>query len=149
VQEAVDSVMGRGNTLSLSWGDRQTLGHLGDAYGLWWETGNERGVAEAFYIVEAWNGFGTQGIVRIKPAVWSQPSVYQEPRLTPRDLAVMYFSLDGKTPPKFVCEDPEAQIKLDILMAGLMTVLIIETRKAAVTKELGSLPAYGSITHWG
>jgi hypothetical protein len=30
----------------------------------------------------------------------------------------------------------------------LMTVLVIETRKAAVIKELGALPAYGSTTHW-
>jgi hypothetical protein len=29
-----------------------------------------------------------------------------------------------------------------------MTVLVIETRKAAVLKELGALPAYGSSTHW-
>jgi len=34
------------------------------------------------------------------------------------------------------------------LMAGLMTVLVIETRKAAVVMELGSLPAYGSGAHF-
>jgi hypothetical protein len=43
-----------------------------------------------------------------------------------------------------VSQDPHAQLRLDIIMAGLMTVLVIETRKAAVIKELGALPAYGS-----
>lgn len=46
-----------------------------------------------------------------------------------------------------MCYDPHAQVRLDILMAGLMTVLVIETRKFAVIKELGSLPSYGSTSH--
>ena len=63
-------------------------------------------------------------------------------------MAVVYFHADGKTPPQFVCADAHAQIRLDIIMSGLMTVLVIETRKAAVIKELSALPAYGSISHW-
>jgi hypothetical protein len=63
-------------------------------------------------------------------------------------MAVVYFHADGKTPPQFVCNDAQAQVRMDILMAGLMTVLVIETRKAAVVKELGSLPAYGSGAHF-
>lgn len=56
----------------------------------------------------------------------------------------MYFHGDGQTPPQFLCHDAQAHVRMDILMAGLMTVMVIETRKAAVTKELGSLPGYGS-----
>jgi len=48
---------GQGNSLRLSWGDRETLGRLGDAYGLWWESGGEHGVAECFFVVEGWKGF--------------------------------------------------------------------------------------------
>jgi hypothetical protein len=67
VMEAVGSVSGRGNTLRLSWGDRKTLGHLGDAYGLWWDSGIEGGLAEAFYLVESWGGFDSapQGLIRV------------------------------------------------------------------------------------
>jgi hypothetical protein len=61
---------------------------------------------------------------------------------------VAYFYGDGKTPPQFVCHDAQAQVRMDILMAGLMTVMVIETRKAAVIKELGALPEYGSSTHF-
>lgn len=64
------------------------------------------------------------------------------------NVAVMYFHGDGKTPPQFVCHDAQAQVRMDILMAGLMTVMVIETRKAAVIKELGSLPGYGSGAHF-
>ncbi len=79
----------------------------------------------------------------------SVTGVYQEPRLIERDLVVIHFSPDGSTPPRFVCMDMEAQIRLDIIMAGLMTVLVVETRKAEVIKELGSLPSYDSIARWG
>jgi hypothetical protein len=60
---------GQGNTLKLSWGDRNALGRLGDAYGLWWESGGEHGIAEAFYVVEGWRGFGAnvQGLVKVSP----------------------------------------------------------------------------------
>jgi hypothetical protein len=68
VMEASGSVSGRGNTLRLSWGDRKTLGYLGDAYGLWWESGIEGGLAEAFYLVESWAGFDSipQGLIRVR-----------------------------------------------------------------------------------
>jgi hypothetical protein len=33
-------------------------------------------------------------------------------------------------------------------MAGLMTVMVIETCKAAVIEEMGSLPGYGSGAHF-
>jgi hypothetical protein len=60
---------GKGNTLRLSWGDRKTLGHLGDTYGLWWASGIEgaKGLAEAFYLVE-WGGFDSmpQGLIRVR-----------------------------------------------------------------------------------
>jgi hypothetical protein len=73
---------------------------------------------------------------------------YQDPRLTQRDLAAVYFHPDGKTPPQFVCGNVETQMRLDIIMSGLMTVLVIETRKVSVIKELGNLPAYDSVAHW-
>lgn len=47
---------GKGNSLRLNWGDRQSLGRLGDAYGLWWESGGEHGIAECFFVVEGWEG---------------------------------------------------------------------------------------------
>lgn len=58
---------GQGNKLRLSWGDRNTIGRLGDAYGLWWESGGDHGVAEAFYVVEGWRGFdsNTSGSVKV------------------------------------------------------------------------------------
>jgi hypothetical protein len=62
---------GQGNSLKLSWGDRNTLGRLGDSYGLWWESGGEHGIAEAFYIVENWKGFDSnvQGLVKVSPSL--------------------------------------------------------------------------------
>lgn len=61
---------------------------------------------------------------------------------------MIYFHPDGKTPPQFVCTDVKAQIRLDIIMAGLMTVMVIETRKYSVIKDMGSLPVYDSNAHW-
>jgi len=148
VQQTVDSVGHRGSKLSLAWGDRATLGRLGEAYGLWWSDGSEQGAAEAFYVTEGWRGFGTQGVVRVKPAVRDTSGAYQDPRNCPADLAVVYFFADPRTPPKFVCSRVEAQVRLDVLMAGLMVVMVVETRKAAVVKEYGSLPAYDSAAHW-
>jgi hypothetical protein len=68
VMEAPASAKGTGNSLCLSWGDRKTLGCLGDAYGLWWETGVEGGFAEAFYVIEGWKGFDShpQGLIRVR-----------------------------------------------------------------------------------
>lgn len=66
--EAPASAKRTGKSLSLSWGDRKTLGCLGDAYGLWWETGVEGGLAEAFYVIEGWKGFDShpQGVIRVR-----------------------------------------------------------------------------------
>lgn len=84
----------------------------------------------------------------MKPAVTDENGQYRDPHYTEGNLAVVYFHADGITPPQFVCTEAHAQIRLDIIMSGLMTVLVIETRKTAVIKELGALPAYGSTTHW-
>jgi hypothetical protein len=84
----------------------------------------------------------------VKPAIADGNGQYQDPRRTERNLAIIYFHADGKTPPQFVCADAHAQIRLDIIMSGLMTVLVVENRKAAVVKELGALPSYGSTSHW-
>jgi hypothetical protein len=73
---------------------------------------------------------------------------YQDPRQTLLDWGVIYFHSDSKNPPQFVCTNVEAQIRLDIIMAGLMTVMVIETRKSSVIKDMGSLPAYDSEAHW-
>ncbi|KAF2249644.1 hypothetical protein BU26DRAFT_286957 [Trematosphaeria pertusa] len=144
------TVTGKGNSLRLSWGDRQTLGALGNAYGLWWDNGVDQGRAEAFYVVEGWTGFDSrpQGVVRVKPGTRDANGRYQDPRRAPYDLAAIYFHSDGKTPPQFVCANPETHVRMDVIMAGLMTVLVVETRKVAVVKELGSLPSYDSDAHW-
>jgi hypothetical protein len=47
-----------------------------------------------------------------------------------------------------VCQDAKAQVREDILMAGLMTVMVIETCKAAVIEKMGSLLGYGSGAHF-
>jgi hypothetical protein len=73
---------------------------------------------------------------------------YKDPHGTQSNMAVMYFHGDGKTPPQFVCTDAQVQVRMDIVMAALMTVMVIETRKTAVVKELGSLPDYGSASHF-
>ena len=90
----------------------------------------------------------TDYVGQVKPPITDENGQYKDPHYTESNLAVVYFHADGKTPPQFVCNDPYAQLRHDIMMAGLMTVLVIETRKAAVLKELGALPAYGSSTHW-
>jgi hypothetical protein len=90
----------------------------------------------------------TKRVGQVKPAMTDENGQYRDPHHTERDLAVVYFHADGITPPQFVCADAHAQIRLDIIMSALMTVLVIETRKAAVIKELGALPAYGSTSHW-
>ena len=84
----------------------------------------------------------------MKPAITDESGQYQDPHHTERNLAVIYFHANGTTPPQFVCADAHAQIRLDIIMSGLMTVLVIETRKGAVMKGLGALLAYHSATHW-
>jgi hypothetical protein len=84
----------------------------------------------------------------VKPAITDENGQYRDPRRTERNLAVVYFHVDGKTPPQFVCADADAQIRLDVIMLGLMTVLVVEMRKAAVITELHALPAYSSISHW-
>lgn len=85
---------------------------------------------------------------QVKAPVRDENGQYRDPHYTESNLAVLYFHADGKTPPQFVCNDAHAQLRLDIIMSGLMTLLIIETRKAAVIKELGTLPAYDSTAHW-
>jgi hypothetical protein len=83
-----------------------------------------------------------------RPAVRDASGAYQDPRNCPTDLAVVYFFADPKTPPKFVCSRVEAHVRLDVLMADLMVVRVVETRKAAVIKEYGSLPTYDSAAPW-
>jgi len=53
-----------------------------------------------------------------------------DPRSIQDDLATLYIHGNNK-PPQFVCQNVNAQIRLDFIMAGLMTVLALETRKAA------------------
>jgi len=67
VEQLSGTQQGLGNKMYLNWGDRPTLGHLGDAYGLWWASGNEQGLAEAFFIIEQWKGFDSpsQGLIRV------------------------------------------------------------------------------------
>jgi hypothetical protein len=84
----------------------------------------------------------------VKPAIKDENGQYQDPRRTERNLAVIYFHADGKTPPQFVCTDGDAQIRLDVIMSGLMTVLVVEMRKVTVIEELGALPSYGSVGHY-
>jgi hypothetical protein len=36
---------------------------------------------------------------------------------------------------------------MDLLMAGLMTVMVLETRKAAIIKKMSSLSGYGPGAH--
>jgi hypothetical protein len=83
----------------------------------------------------------------VKPPVKDENGQYRNPHCTESNLAVLYFHADGETPPQLVCNDAHAHLRMDILMSGLMTVLVIETRKSAVVKELGALPAYGSTAH--
>lgn len=142
------SETGKGNKLRLWWGDRSSLGPIGDAYGLWYETGDEAGSAEAFYVVQ-WRGFENSepGVVRVsgypirsrcdaesleqvKPALRDTSGQFVDPRSIQEDLATLYFYGNGPTPPQFVCQNPTAQLRLDFIMAGLMTVLTIETRRA-------------------
>ncbi|KAK5651901.1 hypothetical protein OQA88_11560 [Cercophora sp. LCS_1] len=124
------SETGTGNKLRLWWGDRSSLGPIGDAYGLWYETGDEAGSAEAFYVTE-WRGFENPepGVVRVKPALRDASGQFVDPRSIQEDLATLYFHGNG-TPPQFICQNPNTQLRLDFIMAGLMTVLTIETRRA-------------------
>ena len=71
------SESGRGNKLCLWWGDRSSLGPIGDAYGLWWESGGEAGSIEAFYVVQ-WGGFESSD-----PGVVSVSSTCSVPRINP------------------------------------------------------------------
>lgn len=54
---------------------------------------------------------------------------FVDPRSLEEDLATLYFHGNGR-PPQFVCRNPTALIRLDFIMAGLMTVLTLETRRA-------------------
>ena len=171
------SETGQGNKLCLWWGDRTALGPIGDAYGLWWESGGESGCTEAFYVVEQWGGFDSSkpGIVRVsfskkvprylprvissrfksfadmegdtrrqvKPALKDGSGQFMDPRLVQQDLATLFFHGDGRTAPQFVCQDVNTQTRLDFIMAGLMTVLTLETRRAeAAGGSLGAQMAH-------
>ncbi|KAK0729604.1 hypothetical protein B0H67DRAFT_604815 [Lasiosphaeris hirsuta] len=123
------SETGRGNKLCIWWGDRGSLGPLGDTYGMWFESGGEAGTVEASYVVQ-WGGFESSepGVVSVKPAVKDASGQFVDPRFLQEDLATLYFHGDGR-PPQFVCRSSAALIRLDFIMAGLMTVLALETRK--------------------
>lgn len=100
-------------------------------------------------MTKGWRGFGSQGVIRVKPVVRDgRTKGYMGPRKCTVDLAVACFFGDGKTLPRLVYGREEAQVKMDILIAGLIVVIVVETRKAAVVKEYGSLPAYDSAAHW-
>jgi hypothetical protein len=60
------SESGKGNKLCIWWGDRSSLGPIGDTYGLWFESGGEAGSVEAFYVVQ-WGGFESSdpGVVSV------------------------------------------------------------------------------------
>lgn len=70
--EAAES--GKGNKFGIWWGDRISLGPIGDAYGLWCESGGEAGTIEAFYVVQQWRGFegSSPGVVRVSSATSQQ-----------------------------------------------------------------------------
>jgi hypothetical protein len=84
----------------------------------------------------------------VKPPYKRPDGQFIDPHTTQTDLATLYFHHDGKTPAQLVCTDATTQMRMDFIMAGLMTVLVIETRKALVIKEMGNLPAYDSFGHW-
>lgn len=60
---------------------------------------------------------------------------YEDPLGTQSTMAVMYFHGNGKTPPQIVCTDAQVQVRMDIVMAALMTVMVIEAWKTAVVKN--------------
>ncbi|KAK4096031.1 hypothetical protein N658DRAFT_65483 [Parathielavia hyrcaniae] len=131
---------GQGNKLCLWWGDRSSLGPIGDAYGLWWESGGEAGTSEAFYVVQTWGGFDRSdpGVVSVKPALKDARGQFVDPHSIPEDLATLYFYGDGLKPAEFVCKDVNTQIRLDLIIAGLMSVLTLETRRAAGNGSIGA-----------
>ncbi|CAM1507668.1 Fc.00g073090.m01.CDS01 [Cosmosporella sp. VM-42] len=141
-------VGGRGNRLRLMWGDKPSLGKLGDAYGLWWESGEDGGTAEAFFVCEGWQGFDSKAAGIVKAPTKCLDGSYDDPRRSLRDLATVYFHSDGKTPPQFICGDAATHVRIDIVMSALMAVMVVETRKVSLVKEMGSLPAYDSLAHW-
>ncbi|KAH7137306.1 hypothetical protein B0J13DRAFT_609378 [Dactylonectria estremocensis] len=134
---------------SASCGDRTSLGKLGDAYGLWWESGKDGGTPEAFFVCEGWSGFETEGagIVRVKAPAKCPDGGYDDPRRSSRDLATVHFR-GGMAPPQFVCDDARAHIRMDVIISALMTVMVVETRKASLVKEMGPPPAYDSLPQW-
>jgi hypothetical protein len=81
---------------------------------------------------------------QVKPALKDGSGQLIDPRLVQQDLATLFFHGDGRTAPQFVCQDVNTQIRLDFIMAGLMTVLTIETRKAeAMGSSIGAQIAHG------
>jgi hypothetical protein len=67
---------------------------------------------------------------QVKPALKDGSGQFIDPRSVQQDLATLFFHGDGRTAPQFVCQDVNTQIRLDFVMAGLMTVLTVETRRA-------------------
>lgn len=141
--------IGMGNKLCLCWGPRSLLSATYDAYGLWHETGDEAASAEAFYIVQ-WRGLESprSGVVRVsvsallgpmcgvaesllkvKPALRDASGQLVDPHSIQQDLTALYFHDNGTTLPQFVCQYPNAHLRLDLIMAGLMTVLTVEFRR--------------------
>ncbi|KAK0613512.1 hypothetical protein QBC34DRAFT_426160 [Podospora aff. communis PSN243] len=128
---------GAANKMGLWWDGNGPAGVVGGVYGLWWEGGPAAGRAEVFYLVERWRGFDggfSAGVVRIKAACHDDIADGQPARIrfANQDLGTLNFFGDGRTPPQFVCSDSRTLVMLDLVMAGLMTVLVAETRKKRV-----------------
>jgi len=65
---------------------------------------------------------------------------YEDPRAPHvEELAYLDFLKEW---PQFVSTNHQAHKSMDVLIAALFTVLVIETRKKDQINELGSLPSY-------
>ncbi|KAF2812595.1 uncharacterized protein BDZ99DRAFT_461253 [Mytilinidion resinicola] len=145
----------KGEQYSLSYGDRSSIGDIGDCYGLYYRRpnisdGSTTEIPLAFlYTAESWRTLeelaDQRGIIYAKRPAWGldpsgRPTGEQaDPRTVEAKLAYLDFQ---QVVPQFVSVDRDAHAFMDALAASFFVVLTVETRRERWRQEMGSLPAY-------
>ncbi|OCK84066.1 hypothetical protein K432DRAFT_463240 [Lepidopterella palustris CBS 459.81] len=141
----------------LSYGDKATLGSIGDCFGLYHKAKNVHGIEDksaevplAFlYPDDGWRTLeemaDQRGIIWAKRPAWkvyedgSVGTDHEDPRKVEGKLAYLDFQQRW---PQFVSRDRNAHAIMDVLATSFFVVMTVLSRKERMIQELGSLPAY-------
>ncbi|XTI85509.1 hypothetical protein V2W45_1305280 [Cenococcum geophilum] len=141
---------------NLAYGDRSTLGKIGECFGLYHKKRGEQGrcdeIALAFlYCDEGWRTLeemaDKRGIIWAKrperelpPNGSLTPSAdFKDPRCTEGKMAYLDFQQRW---PQFISKARDAHPIMDILATAFFVVMTVQSRKERMIQELGALPGY-------